>query len=91
MRALRDPTDQHNLIDINVTNSLDSASLMPKLKGDERRFQQVMINLVKNAIKFTKKGEIQIKACYNREKRLLIVHVQDTGIGIAAEDVPTLF
>ena len=50
-----------------------------------------MINLVKNAIKFTNKGEIQIKACYNRVKGLLIVHVQDTGIGIAAEDVPTLF
>ena len=50
-----------------------------------------MINLVKNAIKFTKKGEIQIKACYNGETELLIVHVQDTGIGIASEDIPTLF
>ena len=64
---------------------------MPRLKGDERRFQQVMINLIKNAIKFTQKGEVEIKACYNREKGLLIIHVRDTGIGIAAEEIPTLF
>ena len=74
-----------------VRNSLNSANTMPKLKGDERRFQQVMINLVKNAIKFTNKGKIQIKACYNRETGLLIVHVRDTGIGITSEDIPTLF
>jgi signal transduction histidine kinase len=50
-----------------------------------------MINLVKNAIKFTQKGEIEIKASYNKEKGLLIIHVRDTGTGIAAEDVSTLF
>ena len=50
-----------------------------------------MINLVKNAIKFTKIGKIEIKACYDYEKSLLIIHVRDTGIGIAAKDMPALF
>ena len=50
-----------------------------------------MINLVKNAIKFTKTGKIDIKACYDKEKGLLIIHVRDTGNGIAAKDMPALF
>ena len=36
-----------------------------KLMGDERRFKQVLINLVKNSIKFTSDGYIEIEAEYN--------------------------
>ena len=61
------------------------------LMGDERRLKQVLINLVKNAFKFTKKGSIQIKVCYNSEESMLIVYVVDTGAGIAEEDFPRMF
>ena len=50
-----------------------------------------MINLVKNALKFTTKGQITIKAGYNEEESCLVVHVCDTGVGIAEEDIPKLF
>ena len=51
-----------------------------------------MINLVKNALKFTKKGLITIRACYRPEPDcLLIVHVEDTGVGIEAQDLTKLF
>lgn len=50
-----------------------------------------MINLVKNAIKFTSKGKIEIKACYRYDLNCLVVHVEDTGAGIALEDIPKLF
>ena len=51
-----------------------------------------MINLVKNSFKFTQSGgKIQIRTCYNEQKKTLIVHVQDDGAGIAAEDFPKLF
>ena len=57
-----------------------------------RRFQQVMINLVKNAQKFTpSSGKINIKACYNEQVESLVVHIEDTGAGIAKEDMPRLF
>ena len=59
--------------------------------GDERRLKQVLINLVKNAFKFTKEGYIQIQACYNKEESMLIVYVIDTGAGIAEEDFPKMF
>ena len=56
---------------------------MPKLVGDGRRFKQVLINLVKNALKFTPSGKIEIKACYRAQpENLLVVHVIDTGVGI---------
>lgn len=65
---------------------------LPKLlNGDERRLKQVLINLIKNAKKFTTEGAIEVKACYNQVQQMLLVHVNDTGAGIAAEDLPKLF
>lgn len=61
-----------------------------KLIGDKRRLQQVLINLVKNALKFTRKSDrITIRACYREQ--FLVVYVEDTGVGIAREDMPRLF
>ena len=64
---------------------------LPKVLGDVRRFQQVIINLLKNAYKFTKEGHIHLKASYDHSIGSIIVHVQDTGSGIAKEDMPKLF
>ena len=50
------------------------------------------MNLVKNSLKFTIEGCVTIKASYRPEpENLLIVHVVDTGVGIAEEDFPKLF
>ena len=51
-----------------------------------------MINLVKNAVKFTPRdGSITIKASYNWRHDCLVIHVKDTGAGIAQQDLPKLF
>lgn len=42
-----------------------------------------MINLVKNALKFTESGHILIKASYSKVDESLVVHVTDSGVGIA--------
>jgi PAS domain S-box-containing protein len=57
--------------------------------GDRDRLIQVFANLVSNAIKYTAKGEVAVEAG-RRDGRVVVV-VQDTGIGIAAEEQPQLF
>ena len=61
------------------------------LLGDERRLKQVLINLISNAYKFTVEGEITIKVCYKTFLRTFVIHVQDTGAGIARSDFGRLF
>ena len=51
----------------------------------------MLINLIKNAIKFTYRGQIKIKAWFNLPLSSLIVHIVDDGVGIAREDFQTLF
>ena len=63
---------------------------MPVLLGDSRRFLQVLINLLKNAFKFTSSGSISLNVCYDITKRLR-VSVSDTGVGIEQADIPKLF
>lgn len=51
----------------------------------------MLINVVSNALKFTKKGYIAITSSYDPEKEFLHVTVRDSGAGIAEADMPTLF
>ena len=59
------------------------------INQDRRRVEQVLINLVNNAIKFTERGEVNVE-CQVREG-WLETSVRDTGIGIKPEDMHRLF
>ena len=59
------------------------------ITNDKRRVEQVLINLVNNAIKFTDKGEITVKT--EIRDNMAVISVIDTGIGIKQEDSTTLF
>ena len=61
------------------------------LWGDETRLKQVLINLVKNALKFTRRGTIVAELSYDSEEGILYGSVLDSGQGIEAEDLPKLF
>ena len=58
------------------------------LVGDENRLKQIMINLIKNAIKFTVNGEILILISFEPAFEQLVVQVGDSGKGISAEEIP---
>ena len=63
------------------------------IRGDPSRFRQVVINLVKNAVKFTKEGgvTVSLKLTSLADKEALRVSVADTGIGVNEETRPKLF
>lgn len=64
------------------------------LKGDEGRIQQILVNLITNAIKYTNQGSVTLKATgsKNGEDHLMLeLSVTDTGIGIREEDRQKLF
>lgn len=70
------------------------ANIPTMLIGDPLRLQQVLINLVSNAIKFTDDGEINVSCTLldrNNDKVWLRIEVKDTGIGMTAEQSAKLF
>jgi signal transduction histidine kinase len=62
---------------------------IPEIISDQFRVQQVIINLVNNALKFTEVGSVKVEAFKNG--RYLVVRVIDTGIGIEASHIDALF
>lgn len=63
---------------------------LPSLMVDGERIQQVVTNLVHNAIKFTSAGG-QIVIRGGRQAELVVVEVADNGVGIPAGDIPRIF
>ncbi|MFA5777298.1 MAG: HAMP domain-containing sensor histidine kinase [Parcubacteria group bacterium] len=64
-------------------------SAIPMVKADKARTEQILINLVSNAIKYTMKGKIEIIAKVKNKE--LLITVTDTGVGISSKDIEKLF
>lgn len=68
------------------------------LYGDEVRIKQIILNLMTNAVKYTKTGWVELRVagqsvsdCLDEEKILLDIKVSDSGVGIKQEDLSKLF
>lgn len=71
-----------------------SPNLPPRVHGDAQRLRQVLINLLGNAVKFTERGEVRLRARVQTqaESRLdLQLEVEDTGLGIAPDQQRIVF
>lgn len=79
----------------NIEFTIDVPPDLPfSLKGDNVRIQQVLINLLNNAVKFTKSGNVSLKIStrpISDENVMLIASVSDTGCGISQENIGRLF
>ncbi len=69
---------------------LDIPRNLPGIVGDADRIEQVLVNLVHNAIKFTPQGG-KIAISFRVEEDKLLTSVNDTGIGIPEDDLPHIF
>ncbi len=70
------------------------ASVPEQVVGDPSRLRQVLNNLISNAVKFTKKGEISVTVdCLKKENEtaLLNFEIRDTGIGIHKNQINNIF
>ncbi len=89
-----------NMIEIKVANKgLDFTPVVAEdipylLYGDDVRLRQIIINLLTNAVKYTKEGSVTLKVDWKEagdSSINLIISVTDTGIGIKEEDIDRLF
>ncbi|MBE9504961.1 MAG: HAMP domain-containing protein [Proteobacteria bacterium] len=74
---------------INYPNDFDEY-----VEGDPVRIQQVLTNLIGNAVKFTNNGHITVnieKICESANKRALKISIEDTGIGIRQDKLAHIF
>ncbi|MFQ5610949.1 MAG: response regulator [Anaerolineae bacterium] len=75
---------------LKVSSSFDSQ--VTTIQADGRRLKQILVNLMSNAVKFTPEGgKIGLEVVGNVEQQLVNFTVWDTGIGVAQDQVATLF
>jgi len=71
-----------------VTIAVDAPDELPPLYADEKKLRQILINLLSNALKFTdQRGTVTLTVWYS-DSGGYVMQVEDTGIGIALEDIP---
>jgi len=72
---------------LNYDEEIDSILIF----SDDVRIKQILLNFISNAVKFTKSGKIIIEAKNSVEKKVVLVSITDTGVGITEEDQRKLF
>ena len=77
-----------------IVVEIDASAVPAKLLGDPTRLRQGLLNLASNAVKFSQRGKLTLRAAMLQERGdelLLRLSVQDTGIGISPEQQARLF
>lgn len=68
--------------------SLHAETARVTIRGDRFKLEQLLINLIDNAVKYTEKGSIVVQTA---DENGAVVRVIDSGIGMPAEDIPHIF
>lgn len=73
-----------------ISLSLDTTADLPNIRSDRRAMQQILLNLLNNAIKFTPTGGHVVLEMHLEQDDNLRISVRDTGIGFSEEDIPKI-
>ena len=82
-------TTQSFILDKDIQICYEKEDDLPTLTGDSQRIQQIIINLLSNACKFTDEGIVNVRV-YRQDDEIIIL-IQDFGAGIAEEDSQLIF
>jgi len=74
----------------NLTLSIDASDALPLIRADQARLEQVLVNLIHNAVKFTPSNGVVTLAA-ERDRNSIRFMVRDTGIGIPMDDLTRIF
>ena len=75
--------------EIEVVTDIDYNNIPDTVSGDPTRIQQILLNLLKNAVKFTNCGYIHLEL--TRQNEDLLFQVTDSGIGVSEDKMNSLF
>jgi len=75
--------------EIEVVTDIDYSNIPDTVSGDPTRIQQILLNLLKNAVKFTNCGYIHLEI--TRQNEDLLFQVTDSGIGVSEDKMNSLF
>jgi signal transduction histidine kinase len=86
-------TCRHLISQNGNTFALDKRGDLGLVRTDETRLRQILINLLGNAGKFTRNGEVVLRArrLAEGDREQVLISVKDTGVGMAPEALPNLF
>jgi signal transduction histidine kinase len=75
-----------------IAISVDMAPEIPHVWGDPKRVHQILVNLLSNAVKYTPDtGSVDLEVNYEKTADMVEISVRDTGIGIPADLLPSVF
>jgi signal transduction histidine kinase len=74
-----------------VPVKIDAPNGLPMVRSDRQKVKQIVLNLLSNALKFTSEGWVRVSVSTDTDGGMLAIAVEDTGIGIAAEDQERVF
>ncbi len=78
---------QARAVQANIELTAKISPNLPMLNADDCMLKQVILNLLSNAVKFTPEGGVVTVTCGVNKDAAIFVHIADTGIGIAPEDI----
>ncbi|MEZ4642938.1 MAG: HAMP domain-containing sensor histidine kinase [Chloroflexota bacterium] len=84
-------TQQFRIQEHDVQMQVTLTDGLPPVWGDKQQLVEMTMHLVGNAINYTPSGTICVQTSFDKETERICLTVQDTGIGIAPEDMPHVF